>query len=90
VFDITHSFNNALLHHTGFALGLAAEQVEDRVRLDVGPSNMHVADALGSMFFSYVQTTSLVLRKQALDELLRLYSEHIGAFVRVRPEQEKT
>jgi hypothetical protein len=90
MFDISHRFNNLILHHSFFGLGLAGKREPGKVSLDVGPSDSHVFGALQSAFFSYAHTTSLVHSGSALDDLNALWSEHIDAFTSVRsaPEEE--
>jgi hypothetical protein len=80
IFDITHRFNNLILHHSFFGLGLAATKLHGKVSLDVGPSAAHIFGALQSAFFSYGHTASLVHAGEELAELNALWSEHIGAF----------
>ena len=80
MFDISHRFNNLILHHSFFGLGLAAKTEAGRVQHDVGPSDRHVFGALQGAFFSYGHTTSLVHTGVELAELNALWSEHIGAF----------
>lgn len=80
MFDISHRFNNLILHHSFFGLGLAATKRPGVIRYDVGPSEAHVFGALQSAFFSYGHTTSLVHSGDELVELNALWLEHIGAF----------
>jgi hypothetical protein len=84
VFDINHRFNNLILHHSFFGLGLAASTRDDTVRYDVGPSEKHVFGSLQGAFFSYGHTASLVHSGGELDELNALWSKHIGAFTHLR------
>ena len=92
MFDISHRFNNLILHHSFFGLGLAGKKEPGKMRFDVGPSDSHVFGARQSAFFSYTRThtTSLVHSGSALDALNALWSEHIDAFTSVRsvPEEE--
>jgi hypothetical protein len=84
VFDINHRFNNLILHHSFFGLGLAASRQGDIVEFDVGPSSAHVFGALQGAFFCYGHTASLVHSGGELDELNGLWSKHIAAFTHVR------
>jgi hypothetical protein len=87
VFDLVHRFNNLVLHHSFFGLGLTAEAKEDGVLWDVGPSPKHIHAALQGAWFSYAHIVSLVVTGGALDELTRLYSEHLPAFTKARVER---
>jgi Family of unknown function (DUF5677) len=84
VFDVVHRFNNLVLHHSFFGLGLTAETKETGVAWDVGPSPKHIHGALQGAWFSYAHTLSLVLTGDALDALTQLYNEHLDAFTTVR------
>jgi hypothetical protein len=86
IFDIAHRFNNLLLHHSAFGLGLAAEDdpKTGTTRFDVGPSLAHFHGALFVAFFSYPNTTSLVLTGEDADAVEELFAEHIKAFLTVR------
>jgi hypothetical protein len=83
-FDIVHRYNNLILHHSFVGLGLAATKTPGGTRYDVGPSDMHIAGALQSAFFSYGHITSLLHVGQELDEVNALWSDHISAFTRLR------
>jgi hypothetical protein len=83
VFDIVHRFNNLVLHHSFFGLGLTAETKEDGILWDVGPSPKHIHAALQGAWFSYAHMVSLVLTGDALDGLTRLYNEHLPAFTKI-------
>jgi hypothetical protein len=52
-----------------------------------GPSWVHVKEALGSAFFSFSHTGSLVVDDEAHDELDALYAEHIQTFITISDAQ---
>jgi Family of unknown function (DUF5677) len=83
-FDIVHRFNNLILHHSFFGLGLAGTRGDGKVSFDVGPSDAHIQGALYGAFFNYGHTTSLVHTGKELDDLNALWSEHIQAFTTLR------
>jgi hypothetical protein len=84
VFDIAHRFNNLLLHHSFFGLGLAADPIPGGVRWDVGPSDKHIHGALMVAWFSYVHLVSLVVSGNVHEELAALYTEDLPAFSHTR------
>ncbi len=84
VFDVVHRFNNLVLHHSFFGLGLTAQPKEDGIRWDVGPSKTHIHAGLQGAWFSYSQMVSLVLTGEPLDRLTHLFNEHLPAFTSVR------
>jgi len=86
--DIVNTFNNTLLHHGARALALAGGITEEgRLRFNVGPSSTHIWGALFGAFFSYANTTTLVLEGNDLNELHKLYNEHLPAFLS-KPETD--
>lgn len=83
VFDLGHPMNNLLLHHSALGVAAGVEDSPEGRKYNLGPSIVGVHDALGTAFFSYVNTASLVANEDQGRELGELYREHIEAFIRV-------
>ena len=88
-FDIAHRFNNLILHHSFFGLGLAGKFTPERmVRWDVGNSAEHIHGALQVAWFSYVHLLSLVVPDNAREELGRVFTQHLSAFATFRLHED--
>jgi hypothetical protein len=89
VFDIVHRFNNLVLHHSFFGLGLTADAREAGVVWDVGPSPKHIHGGAAGCVVQLYPYGRLVLTGEALDKLTQLYNEHLDAFTTVRVVEPK-
>lgn len=83
VYEFDHRVNNQFLHHGAPGLHAGIELRSGSRTFKTGPSWVHVKEALGSAFFSFSHTTSLVVIGETAEQLADLYTEHIQPFVQV-------
>jgi hypothetical protein len=82
-----HQANNSLLLHGRFSLEIGVfDNPEGGTRRYLAcRSGTHVHDALMGACFSYVHTMSLVLDREALKGLERVWGEHAPRFITLKP-----
>jgi hypothetical protein len=80
-YEFDHRVNNQFLHHSAPGLHAGLEVRPGSRTFKSGPSWVHVKEALGSAFFAFAHTSSLVVSGETARRLNELYLKHIQAFV---------
>lgn len=85
-YGLVYGYANVMLHNNGVSLATMTNVVEGRRQWYLGPSYVHLRDALGGAFFTLGNTATLVFDEATLDALNQVFAEHLPTFVRERAE----